>query len=359
MTRHRCTSLLLLVVASVGCRTPGTVAASLVRRPDVGAATGHDRCSNRDPTLRPLLVEWPLTDRAELEALAQRQVVAVRYEGCRMEVIAGCRVPGAYNFVATSPKRDTVHIGGLDALYAEVPLGAASLAGAVDREHALEVDLVVVGRAQADRTSYEVGDLEGSCEGATHVVSAITRGAFTVRSRARAEVFAHGSSRVVHAGIGSLHDTAVLSRDGDVARCEQSAVSGRALACDAPIRADLSPIESPPRVRARIEERRSFSGPPASVRSRRLAVASSGAFTLGGLSLLGGVLGIALYGMGPGVERRVGVGLMAGGFPAASVLLATGGVLQWRSERSPREWRWRASIVPAARGAALSLAGRF
>ena len=187
--------------------------------PSLGAVSSSARCGVQHSADKPLVVEWPAADRAALEARAQQGLVAVRYEGCTMEVLTSCRIDGRYDFVALSPKHERVRIRNADELYARLPVGAAGLEGKLAVSGQLTVDLSVVGRQQADRHVVDHAELTGHCPGATHVLTGLTVGAFSLHAGAERELSAH--ARVAGAGAGGSHERAyeLLARDGDPEAC--------------------------------------------------------------------------------------------------------------------------------------------
>ena len=46
----------------------------------------------------PLVVEWPMSDRAKLETLKKTGLIAVQYEGCHMKLLPYCKAPGRYAY---------------------------------------------------------------------------------------------------------------------------------------------------------------------------------------------------------------------------------------------------------------------
>src|SRR5262245_12527784 len=88
-------------------------------RPPGVEAIGQTKCSVAKSSQRPLVVEWPAADRASLEATAKRGVVAVRYDGCEMEVLSSCVIPGKYNYVAVERQSEQIAIKNADDLYAK------------------------------------------------------------------------------------------------------------------------------------------------------------------------------------------------------------------------------------------------
>src|SRR5512136_494974 len=101
------------------------------RNPPAFDPKGQTKCSIAKSQLRPLIVEWPSADRLDLEALAKQGMVAVRYEGCEMEVLRGCKVDGTYRYSAATRQDDRVHIRDEDGLYANIPVYAAKFEAAL------------------------------------------------------------------------------------------------------------------------------------------------------------------------------------------------------------------------------------
>jgi hypothetical protein len=79
--------------------------------PPLALAPPERRCDPTRPQApNPLVTEWPASEKAHLESLSAERVVAVRYLGCELEVVPGCRLPGAYGFRQTTPSTDTLEI---------------------------------------------------------------------------------------------------------------------------------------------------------------------------------------------------------------------------------------------------------
>jgi hypothetical protein len=228
-----------------GC-LPGSNLAAHVASTPTYEPRDQAKCGVAKSSAHPLIVEWPSADRATLEAKAQSGVVAVRYVGCEMEVIHRCRLPGKYAYTAITPKHDTVRIRDLDELYANMPVGAPKLEGKIERGAKLDVSMTVVGRYEADRTTFSPEQLEGEdCSRATHFVSGMTTGAFELSASASAAVSAE--ARVLGAGGGARssdeHET--LQRDGHEDKCESGTRGGPPEGCGAVLRLDVVPIEAP------------------------------------------------------------------------------------------------------------------
>ncbi len=180
------------------------------------------KCGVTKSQSEPLIVEWPSAERAELEALSRKGVVVVAYAGCEMRVLPRCRAPGGYEYTATTRKRDLVTITDADELYANVPVGAASLEGKLASSGQLNVAMTIVGRYESSRAFVGVHELHGECEGATHVVAGLTSGSFRFFAGASAEAGGGVGAFGAGAGAKTKATSELLARDGDEASCAKS-----------------------------------------------------------------------------------------------------------------------------------------
>ncbi|MFO0567424.1 MAG: hypothetical protein U0263_17325 [Polyangiaceae bacterium] len=203
----------------------------------------QSKCRVKKSSDRPLVIEWPSADRAALESTAKHGLVVVRYSGCEMEVLPRCQLGGSYRYTPTTKKLEKVSIRDADELYAQVPVGAAKLEAKLEKAGELNVAMHVVGRF--DAVEPEKPKLEGACEGATHVVTAMTSGAFEFFAGAEAE--AGGGASVLGAGAGAKASTRneLLSKDGDPAACASSADAvAPPQGCGAILRLEVSELGS-------------------------------------------------------------------------------------------------------------------
>lgn len=244
MRRSGCLLAVLLLLAA-GCSRSGLRDAGDLTASQLEAA-GQSRCSVvKDPD-KPLIVEWSGMDAAELEARLLRGVVAVRYEDCEMEVLRGCTAPGQYSYAQTTTGSQSIHIGSLDELLINIPLGLAQLGGRVERGEALELDMVVVGRYEASRPAYTAAELSGGpeCARATHVVTGVSLGAFRLSS---VEDSARNGGGAGFSG--SSEDTIEVLKESPpnmLEACAQVAAPDdpRRNVCTAPIRLEVAPISA-------------------------------------------------------------------------------------------------------------------
>ncbi|MEZ4227320.1 MAG: hypothetical protein R3B13_40660 [Polyangiaceae bacterium] len=211
---------------------------------------GKNKC-NPENHERPFVIEWDATDMSSFETLAKRDVVIVRYEGCTLRILDGCRddsVPGAYGTYRpvswTGGSLERVEIGTEADLYAKLPLGVASLSGRVAGGEHFRMEYFVAGTRNATRPGVyraEIAENPG-CEGATHFVYGMNLGAFALGSTSEQELSAGGSLYGFGAG-GTQKRTAKADKQGgDLASCKSDSAT-EIDSCKLPIRLTLRPIE--------------------------------------------------------------------------------------------------------------------
>ncbi len=182
---------------------------------------GDARCSVAAGNRTPFVVEWAGSDRARLESAIRRGVVAVRYQGCEIEVLSDCTAPATYEYAALTPKKESVEVHDANELYARFPRGAVRLEAELERAGSLSVDMMLVGRHEAPSIRVEREQLKGSsCVQATHVVTGLTVGAFRLHTGAKEDIEVDLSVGA-EAGAGLQRQSARedLGSDGDVDAC--------------------------------------------------------------------------------------------------------------------------------------------
>lgn len=209
--------ILVAALAGAGC-TP-----SLNGLPKPIAAsdpTPLAKCKVAASQDRPLVTEWPASEKSRLEALIGRGAVVVAYSGCELRVLDACAIKGTYAFQKTTLASDTVEIASEDDLYAKLPLGAVRLEGDLKRAGRLAVRTTVVGQfALSGGSITDVPDA-GECASATHVVSGLSVGAFKLLAGGKSSV--SGGGGVVGLGaVGASHheQEMTLTESGDPQAC--------------------------------------------------------------------------------------------------------------------------------------------
>ncbi len=209
---------------------------------------GQNRCVVTKSHEKPFVIEWDATDLSSFEAKAAHDVVVVRYEGCHLTVLecsdnAVRGKLGAYRAPEwTSGTVEGFEMKTEDELYAQLPLGAASLAGRIQSGEALKLRYWVSGVAMATRDALYRSDLPKRCEKATHFVYAYNLGAFELASSSSSKAAGSVGFENAGGGGGTSKEQNVLKRGGEIDSCRDEA--GRSTRrCQVPIRIALRAIE--------------------------------------------------------------------------------------------------------------------
>lgn len=244
-------SIAIATLAGLSATSCATVERAVVRpaeppKPPPVPETFRNKCDAAAGQLRPLVVEWTAADRAALEAQAQKGQLVVRRKGCDLEVLRRCKAPPkqVYSYAALTPKEERAVIKSTDELYASIPVHAAKLEGKLAEHGELRAEMTIVGEYAVPGTAPAVDQLDGACDGATHVVTALTVGAFSFLAGSSKELGA--SATVMGFGAGAERSTKSesLSRDGDVAACSASKRGDGTPPdrCGALLRLELAPL---------------------------------------------------------------------------------------------------------------------
>lgn len=237
-----------------GCATHSQGMRGRALLPQAPAEQG--RCRVAASQSAPLVTEWPASEKANLEVLLRSGTVAVAYSGCSMRVLPHCRLPGSYSWQRTTPSSDALEIHDADDLFAKLPLGAASLEGELKRSGKLTVKTTVAGQLRLHEGGGEVPH-EGPCAQATHVVSALSLGAFALSAGGKSNLGGSAAlTGLVEAGAKRESSADLLRSAGDFESCSKGSDAGPDANCASPIQVFLTPLPG------RTEEE----GPPGTVK---------------------------------------------------------------------------------------------
>lgn len=231
------------VVFLLGCG--GMTPASELARAPAFEPEGQTKCSVAQSQDKPLIVEWPAADRGALEAQMSKGLVAVRYQGCEMEVLRRCQGGTRYGYTPVTPKQEHVSIRTADELYAAIPVHAAKFEGKLETAGQLDVDMTLVGSWEAGVDAVTRDAFSGDCGDATHFVHAITAGAFEFAASGGASVGAGASVGGLGAGAESQAERELLNRDGYEKACDEATLDDEAPpdGCGALLRLEVVPFE--------------------------------------------------------------------------------------------------------------------
>jgi hypothetical protein len=219
----------------------GAVAKPFVAVPE--APSDQVKCKVAAQHDNPLVTEWPAPEKANLEALLREGPVVVAYSGCSMRLLPQCRATGQYLWRRTTISSDVVEIRDADELYAKLPLGAASLEGELNRSGRLAVQTTVAGQLHLAEFDPNQLPRDMTCFGATHVVGALSVGAFKLKSGGSAGVRGGASAAAVgSAGGSSQREESLVREAGAPDKCDLATDTTANMACASPIQVFLRPL---------------------------------------------------------------------------------------------------------------------
>jgi hypothetical protein len=213
--------------------------------PSSSASTSLAPNGGRDPTplgkcsvamsqSRPLVTEWPASEKSRLEALLGRGGVAVAYSGCEMRLIESCSVGGSYSFQRTTLASDQLEIQNEDDLYGKLPLGALRLEGDLRRAGRLAVKTTVVGQFLLSGGTADPAPT-GACADVTHIITGMSVGAFKLLAGGKMAASAAVGGPVGGVGGGGAREEVTLTEAGDEKACAESKSNEAPDRCRSPL----------------------------------------------------------------------------------------------------------------------------
>lgn len=204
----------------------------------------------------PVVAEWSAPEKASLEAMLRAGPVAVEFHGCSMRVASSCRVPGRYLWYQTTLATDSAEISDEAGLWAKLPLGAAALSAELAGAGRISIQTTVAGQVRLEDVYPEQLLSTPGCERATHLVEAVSLGAFSLRRGTSRSGKAGASVIQAEVGFGAQRDASTLRAAGDPEACGRATSEGPDGACASPIQVFLAPVPG----------RSAAVGPPGTVR---------------------------------------------------------------------------------------------
>ncbi|NOU34653.1 MAG: sel1 repeat family protein [Polyangiaceae bacterium] len=192
----------------------------------------------------PLVVDIRSSDRTDFETAMKEGVAVVRFDCRSLKLLKNCSLGGSYAFVGAERSEDVVRMQGRDEVSANMPFSGAKLSAEMKSGSTLDLALITVGKRRTGVREVTKKDLEGDCEGATHVVKGAYVGAFALgtgtvgQAKALAEMFG------AKAGASSSSDRQAATKSGDIESCRQSTPDANAppSQCGAITRLELMPV---------------------------------------------------------------------------------------------------------------------
>lgn len=244
--------LVSLAAASTACSSAGQPAEVVRPRPMTAAEALGEPPAPQGPTCRavapraePLVVDWKMQERTDLELAMKGDRLAIVAHDCKqLKLLKACSAKGSYRFAGVSRKEQVIQVQNQDDLATTIPLGPARLGADLTRGSTIDIGIVLVGKRSTPARDLGRPELVGECDGATHFVRAATVGAFSVGTgtvgsvRAVADLFGAGVNG------GSSSKAKELNRDGDMGACKNAKPSDESPPeqCQSAVRLELAPV---------------------------------------------------------------------------------------------------------------------
>ena len=240
------------LVFAIGCATGAASGPLVPETPLLGS-----RCRMGASQAGVLVTEWSASEKANIQAALGGGAIAVAFSGCELRLVPNCRLPGAYNWQRTTPTSERIEIKSDAELFAKLPLGAATLGGELKKSGELAVQTTVSGQARLADMQATMVPNDPSCTEATHIVDALSVGAFTLTAGGSESMSASASVKVIGESKGSLSQSAKILRSaGNAEACSQATDESPSWDCASPLQVFLAPIPG----------RSEPEGPPGTVR---------------------------------------------------------------------------------------------
>ncbi|MBL8744042.1 MAG: hypothetical protein JNK04_23205 [Myxococcales bacterium] len=189
---------LVLIASALPMLSCGGAVGEAVRPDDytaAGVSGGPNACEGPGKQAKPLIVDLDPDSRVDLEAAMKRGVAVVAFDCKSLRVLTSCKVGDAkYEYAGVSRKEQVIQLTSQDDLAVSLPISSAKLGGEVKSGRSIDLALVRVGQSSAPLGSITRDQLQGSCEGATHVIQTATVGAFSMSTGSVGKVGAQRQS---------------------------------------------------------------------------------------------------------------------------------------------------------------------
>jgi hypothetical protein len=194
-------------------------------------------CSIGGEPDKPFVAGWSADEQQDLLRLASQGGVLLSYRGCNMTVVSRCRIKDQYNKVISTPNKKVMEITDSGRLYAELPMGARSLAAKVEGGRSLKLSYVIAATQSLTKDVKRKNLVGKSCKDATHYVEAMYLGAFRLEEIIKAS----GEANTLGGGGRMKMKASSLDEIGKLERCYEGKMN---LLCQGVIKIKVSKLEN-------------------------------------------------------------------------------------------------------------------
>jgi hypothetical protein len=211
--------------SSIGTDVPKNQGAS--RTTDLERSKAPGVCPTITEASKPWLTDKDLSDKLLKSGTSGQGAVLVKYDDCRIDVLADCKVRGSYSFKPTKRTKVEEILYHMDEMYAQLPFDAPKLRAEFQKGGIWSFQAAIVGDYETSTESIGRDQIDDECADATHFLKAFSIGAF------RLEVIKDKAQKA---------DKTLLLKGGAFERCLLSETDASSEACRNVVRMNLRPI---------------------------------------------------------------------------------------------------------------------
>ena len=211
-------------------------------------AAQETKCTTKKDESEVLVVDFPASERSNLEIMMREHVIAVEHNCKALKVLRTCQVDGEYAFKGTLVKNEEVRIESADELNSNLPFSAvklnAKLKGEFKRGATVDLMMTSIGQQRSALTEVTPADLSGRCANATHYIFSATLGAFAMTLGDRKKINAAAKLFSFKQDADTSSKQSFTYRDGQLEACQSSDSSATSpqKGCGAILKVYLIPI---------------------------------------------------------------------------------------------------------------------
>ena len=224
--------------------------------------SGEKLCQSKSDEAEVLVVDFPSSQRGNLEVMMREGVVAVKYNCQTLNVLRACKVDGSYAFKGTLLKEELLRLESADEISANLPFTGSSITSKLgaNLERGATLDLAILSIGQQRTARYEVSpsDLQGRCKGASHFIYSAHVGAFAMMQGEQAQANVAAEAMGIGAQANALSKRAFYNKDGSLTACKRtrSTATQPQPGCGAILKLYLIPISKSSSKLAQVNEDR-------------------------------------------------------------------------------------------------------
>lgn len=209
---------------------------------------GEALCRSALDEAEVLVVDFPSSQRSNLEIMMREHVIAVQHNCKTLKVLRSCRVDGKYAFKGTLLKEEELRLQTGAEVSANLPYSGfninAKLEGSLKGQATVDLMMLSIGQQRSALIEVTPDELSGRCQEATHYIYSATLGAFAMTQGEIGEINAATEILMASGAMNSQSQRAFTFKDGNMQDCRSSHTNASQAqnGCGAVLKLYLMPI---------------------------------------------------------------------------------------------------------------------